>query len=234
VAGIDTDGPDRFDGLFGQLQLLKWTLRMEPMQLGDCDLGSIAFEYKDEDLDWQRATIPLPRVKVVPGLVKNPDPATLRPIPDLPAPVSSQPVSIMRWLRWGGIGLFVATLLNWLVKAAAHRGLSRSLAAASLDELRQMEQNGESQVPRARINEVCGVVRKYLEQAYELRAPRQTTPEFLSDSRTAEVLSADQRTALAELLESADAERFAAADPSDDDYHRCLRRARAFLAGEPR
>lgn len=229
VLGARVEGPDKLDRFLAR----RWFLRLEPLRLGRCDLGTVTIEYKDGALDWQRGTVPLPALQVVQGPTSSADPATLRPIPSLPDPGEAAP-----WpqrLRWGGAALFVIVVLLWIRSALKTRPASMSAVQQALQALTGLERSDllVTAGPRRFVEQATQIVRHYLEQAYGLAATHQTTIEFLASEPAKAVLTAGQRIALAELLESADVSKFAGPEPNAATCATCLRRARAFFAGEP-
>ena len=228
--GTRQEGPDQIEGLSRPFLVRRWFLRLEPLRLGSFSLNGLTFKYADGSQEWQTGEVKLPTLEIVPGPTSSADPATLRPLPLPPVPKSNS--GWAQALRWMGIVLFVGTvtvLLLW-----RRRSGSESPVQRALEELRQLDggELADSDAVRDFVGQVSQVVRGYLETAHGLQAPRQSTPEFLSDPHTAQVLRPEQRSALAEFLASADVEKFAAGEPGIEDARRCLRRARAFLAGE--
>jgi hypothetical protein len=76
---------------------------------------------------------------------------------------------------------------------------------------------------------VSDAIRRYLELRYQLRAPRQTTAEFLEAMRQAPQLSADQRMLLRDFLERCDLAKFARAEYSTAECKATATMARNFV-----
>jgi hypothetical protein len=71
---------------------------------------------------------------------------------------------------------------------------------------------------------VSDTLRLYLEAAFELRAPEQTTDEFLVELRHSPQLSEGQKTSLGDFLERCDLVKFARYEPREPELrelHRC-------------
>ena len=77
--------------------------------------------------------------------------------------------------------------------------------------------------------ELTGVVRRYIERTTGIRAPEQTTEEFLREINGTAVFPPDEGQRLADFLESADLVKFAAFEPGREDVEESFRRAKAFI-----
>lgn len=69
--------------------------------------------------------------------------------------------------------------------------------------------------PRGFCFEVSETLRVYLEERFNLRAPEQTTEEFLVELQTSYALSAEQKKSLADFLQSCDLVKFARFEPTE-------------------
>jgi hypothetical protein len=77
--------------------------------------------------------------------------------------------------------------------------------------------------------ELTGIVRRYIEQTKGLRAPEQTTEEFLQEATVARLFADDERRRLQEFLETADLVKYAALRPLSHDLADSVARAKAFM-----
>jgi hypothetical protein len=77
--------------------------------------------------------------------------------------------------------------------------------------------------------ELSGIVRRYLEDRFDLRAPELTTEEFLGAVQYASELSPEHQSLLREFLRQADLVKFAGFQPSDSDVERSVGAAQRFL-----
>ena len=77
--------------------------------------------------------------------------------------------------------------------------------------------------------ELSDIVRHYLEDRFELRAPELTTEEFLASVSDSPDLSLRHQRLLREFLRQADLVKFARIVPSDEDIRQAVDRARQFL-----
>ena len=77
---------------------------------------------------------------------------------------------------------------------------------------------------------MSGIVRRFIENASGVRAPEQTTEEFLREiSGTAELFDDLAQQRLKRFLESADLVKFAAFQPAENDVADAYRRAERFV-----
>ena len=77
---------------------------------------------------------------------------------------------------------------------------------------------------------LTGIVRHYIEGTTGLRAPEQTTEEFLRAIRSRDVFPAERSARLREFLEAADMVKYAGQQPDGDQIELSIARAREFVA----
>ncbi len=80
--------------------------------------------------------------------------------------------------------------------------------------------------------ELTGIVRRFIERTTDVRAPEQTTEEFLREISGQQLFSADESARLTDFLESADLVKFAAHRPNKADVEESFRRAKLFVGLE--
>lgn len=134
-------------------------------------------------------------------------------IEQVPAPPS--------WAAWQiGAAVIIATLTG--VALAVWRWRSRVPAAipelppgewalSELERLNALELSGPGQVERYHTL-LSDVLRRYIERRFGLRAPEQTTPEFLEGLRRSGTLPPPQQEALRDFLQRCDLAKFARAE----------------------
>jgi hypothetical protein len=76
---------------------------------------------------------------------------------------------------------------------------------------------------------LTGIVRQYIEETTGLRAPEQTTEEFLADMRKRATFTPEQAARLAEFLEAADMIKYAGQNPRSGQIDDSIARAREFI-----
>ena len=77
--------------------------------------------------------------------------------------------------------------------------------------------------------ELTAVVRRYIERTTGIRAPEQTTEEFLREISQANTFNRDTNERLRNFLESADLVKFAAFRPRHEDVEESFSRAKIFI-----
>jgi hypothetical protein len=77
--------------------------------------------------------------------------------------------------------------------------------------------------------ELTAIVRRYIERTTGIRAPEQTTEEFLREISRTQTFELDVRARLRDFLETADLVKFATHRPTSEDVDESVRRARLFI-----
>jgi hypothetical protein len=78
--------------------------------------------------------------------------------------------------------------------------------------------------------ELTAIVRRYIERTTGIRAPEQTTEEFLREISRVNTFAHEENERLKEFLESADLVKFAAFRPRREDIQESFRRAEVFIS----
>lgn len=78
---------------------------------------------------------------------------------------------------------------------------------------------------------LTGIVRVYIEGTTGLRAPEQTTEEFLREMRTRATFPLERSNQLREFLEAADMVKYAGQQPGNDQIELAIHRAQEFISG---
>ena len=171
------------------------------------------------------------------------------PPPPPPAPVTGgyeldpSPVNIPPTAKeialWGiaviaGLSLFVLliyALRHIKRKVKEFRMSPAERAFAELDRLLKRDYIGKGLLKDFYV-EITFIVRRYIERAYGLRAPNQTTDEFLAAARSNPVFSPDVLSRLAEFLRSADMIKFARAETSAERANEAVQSIRAYISAD--
>lgn len=165
---------------------------------------------------------------------ETPSLADLRPLaPPVPVPAERTP---SLWWSLVPLGAVLAAGV-WLIRRRQRRAVEaaplspRELARDELERLlgRDLAETDVKQF----YTELTGIVRRYIERSTQVRAPEQTTEEFLHEIAEKETFSADESQRLRQFLESADLVKFAAYRPRGEDTEESIRRAKHFLGLEP-
>ncbi|HEX3474496.1 MAG TPA: hypothetical protein VHT91_05615 [Kofleriaceae bacterium] len=118
---------------------------------------------------------------------------------------------------------------SWRARRRIER--QRSAYDEAVTRLRELEQAGppDDTAADAWFVALSAIVRHYLEQRYEIRAPELTTEEFLQVATARPELSADHRGLLRSFLERCDRVKFAGYRPDADESLATLKAARGFV-----
>jgi hypothetical protein len=124
------------------------------------------------------------------------------------------------------------SVLAYRTLRARHRiEQQRSAYDVAVSQLRSLEQDGppEAAAADAWFVTLSSIVRRYLEQRYDIRAPELTTEEFLQVTATRAELTAEHRALLMSFLERCDRVKFAGYRPDADESLATLKAARGFV-----
>jgi hypothetical protein len=121
------------------------------------------------------------------------------------------------WYHWAvaGILIVLACGLVWFLKRRAAKASqdpatisvhAHEDALAALDKARALLSSANS---RAYAMEVSGIVRRYIENRFDIRAPRRSTEEFLEEAKVSAKLESKYQTLLQEFLKGCDFLKFA-------------------------
>jgi hypothetical protein len=140
-----------------------------------------------------------------------------------------------RWLVGLGIGvglLVLALPVAWWLRRRAARPEPvvppGSWALAELDRVEALGLPAAGEVERYHTL-LSDVVRRYLELRFALRAPQQSTEEFLEAMRHSPQLPAEQQELLRDFLRRCDLAKFARAGFSEEECRVAGRTAREFV-----
>lgn len=161
--------------------------------------------------------------------------AKLKPALGKLGPRRSEPASRWPWYLAGVLLLAVITPLAvraWIaLNKRARRRSAFEIARMRLDQLLARPRPTSEQVDAFYV-ELSSIVRRYLEDRFDLRAPELTTEEFLASVGQAGVnagLSREHHSLLREFLRQADLVKFAGVQPSSEDIERSIQTAARFL-----
>jgi len=212
---------------------------LEPFLAGDYEIPAIEFRLEGEEEAQDAAAvartepITIQVVSVVPD--ESAQPADIKGVVAGPFEVPA-----WMWFLFGaGLAAVALALLagvligrrkerKRLIRVTAHE-----VALRRLDELlaRGLIERGEFKLF---YQEVSLILRRYIEDRFGLRAPEQTTEEFLASSRRAHaqganLLSAEDIGLLEKFLSHCDLVKFAAVEPTRAQVDESLHTVRAFI-----
>ncbi|MBS0262463.1 MAG: hypothetical protein JSS02_10980 [Planctomycetes bacterium] len=212
--------------------------QLEPVQAGKHLIRSIAIEFIDRRPQSETKGEPVQietnpiEVNVTSELGDDtPDLANLEPM--LPPQAVDEVSPLVWWIVGGIVPLVVLALLllarRKQVRTVAPRRLSpEEIAHAALNALLAENLPGQGLVKEFFLR-LTGIVRQYIEDTTGLRAPEQTTEEFLRDMRSRAAFAPPRSVRLAEFLEAADMIKYAGQQPAAGQIEESIARAREFV-----
>jgi len=212
--------------------------QLEPVHSGTHLVRSIAIEFTDNREDSEargKATFiksdPI-EIKVTSELSGQiPDLGNLEPM------LPPQPLDSSKNFWWTGL-LIVAVAVLLLVLRARRMRASKvaSIPVQTPEEIAQitMAQLLSENLPSQGLFKefyvrLTGIVRVYIEGKTGLRAPEQTTEEFLQEMRLIDIFPVERSASLAEFLEAADMVKYAGQQPGSDQIELSILLAKEFI-----
>ncbi len=205
--------------------------RLEPLQMGQCGIGELDFEFEGQGKSGTVTTEPV-YIEVGTILPADPNNLAIAEIEDV--------VEVRTDLKWwwvgGGIAVVViaaAVLLyaNRPRRKTAVKRVYRPAHDIAYDMLRAIAK--EKLVEQGRVKEfyekLSGCLRRYIENRFQLRAPEQTTEEFLEQLKNSDDLPLEYKQQLAKFLEHCDLVKFARYQPSGEQINESLNMAERFV-----
>jgi hypothetical protein len=140
------------------------------------------------------------------------------------------------WWTWVVAGLIAAWLVLGVLlvrRMRRQRAVRIKITAydAAIARLHALEQRGapSGDDADAWFVELSGIARRYLEARYDIRAPEQTTEEFLQEAGRAAELTPAHRDLLSAFMARCDRVKFANHRPDAEESLATLRAARGFV-----
>jgi hypothetical protein len=214
-----------------------WELRfkLEVLAAGSYELPPLEVRYRATgDEAWQSAQSEPITIEFRSLLGDEPDSATPKPNPG-PATMPTRPIPWLLISLLLALATAVALAVWFLVRRLPSPAPPRPRVSAyrkamsAIDHIAAAGWLERGDLDRF-YTELSGVVRRYLEDRFGLRAPERTTEEFLQELLVRPVLTTEHRTALAIFLESCDLVKFARARPTVSEGQAVLAAARELVA----
>ncbi len=156
----------------------------------------------------------------------------LKPLLGELAPLESDE---LHWEPWVAGLLIGVTLLGMFAfrqwrrqRQLARRRSAYEIARDRLERLLAAPRPSASEIDIFYV-ELSGIIRRYLEDRFELRAPELTTEEFLETVGQSSALSRVHQALLREFLRNADLVKFAGVQPVAEDIKQAIETARQFV-----
>jgi hypothetical protein len=212
---------------------VRWqqTFLLEPAKPGDLPLSFAPLRYRETAGPWQTVAwepVPVQVTTEVAG-------ADLKQLHDVRGPI--RPPAPPPWPRWP-LGVGLAVLLGlvavgiWRLRRQRRPEVppltAHEWALRELERLEALHLPAQGEINRYHTL-LSDTLRRYLELRFQLRAPRQTTAEFLQAAETSRQLAPPQQELLREFLQRCDLAKFARAPASLEKCQAALAAARSFV-----
>ena len=220
----------------GNRDVIQQVYTLEPLRTGKIPVLPITVAFTDSrpQGDGQEHTLETEGLSVEIASVTADEVPSLDSLRPAAEPVEL-PHSAWSVLAWGAGGMLVAGMAGlvwWLRRRREAAVLVTVLSPRELAylELQRLLESGLAQSDvKLYYVELTAVVRRYIERTTGIRAPEQTTQEFLCEIGRQSILGGDEGRRLRDFLESADLVKFAAYHPRREDIEESFRRAQAFV-----
>ncbi|TWT38975.1 hypothetical protein [Blastopirellula retiformator] len=213
----------------------QWIRRyqLESLTPGEQSIPPITIAYSDTRTASPTSDIaqssPL-SVTITSSLEGTPDPLQFRDIKGVvELPVDESPSNAWLYGSLGGgavLALAGAALLVWPSRNGKRSPQAQALA--DLEALRRSDLLRAGQTEQFYVR-LTNIVRNYVEQQFDIAAPKLTTDEFLDQAASGSVLHGQQRAMLRVFLSLADLVKFAQFEPDQSDANQAIDRARQFI-----
>ena len=221
----------------GEATILRQQYTLEPIRAGTLSIDPITVKFVDRRTAGapSRHQIQSEALTVEVSTVLGDEAPSLSGLRPAASPVAL-PAAPSRRLLWGGlaalaVGVLVATALWWRKRKINEPELSPvELAWLELERLIAADLAADD--IKAYYSELTGVVRRFIERSRGIRAPEQTTEEFLRAIARDHSFSAPSSHRLAAFLQAADLVKFAGYQPASHDIEESFTRAQQFIGLE--
>jgi hypothetical protein len=227
----------------GALNTRKFHYQLEPAHAGKHLIRSVSIEFADKRANSEAKAEPVlletePLEVNVTSELGNEAPSLANLEPMLP-PQSVPRVSAAAWVGAGVVAAVLAIVAGVLMVRRRKRRVEEAPRLSPEEIARQALQLllSENLPGRGQIKEfylrLSGIVRQYVEDTTGIRAPEQTTEEFLRDMRSRQAFPRERSDRLAEFLEAADLIKYAGQTPQEGQVEEAITRAHEFVGLEP-
>jgi len=224
----------------GDRQILQQIYTLEPTRAGRFVIDPISITFTDDQAGGGKEhTLKTDPITVEVSAAVAQDAPSLDqlhgPADPLPLPPSYR--AARWWIPVAATAAVIGAVAGWWL---LRRRKARSVRVPTPAELAGMELRRlrESELAARDVKlfyvELTAIVRRYIERTKGIRAPEQTTQEFLQEISRRTDFPGEESRRLRSFLEAADLVKFAAHQPRDEDVEESLHRASVFVGGAER
>jgi hypothetical protein len=152
-----------------------------------------------------------------------------------PVTLTTPKVLLWTWMAAVAIGLALIGGLFWWLRRRAQRPVPppppRPAHELALEALQRLQRDNlmDQQAIEPFYVRLSSILRQYIEWRFRLRAPEQTTEEFLADALASGGLIATHRNLLSSFLHQCDLVKFARHQPDRSDMQNAFESAKVFI-----
>ena len=229
----------KLPGATDSIQTRRFRYQLEPTQAGKHLIRAIAVEFIDKREGSENFNSPTMiesepiEINVTSELGDAvPSLASLEPMFP-PQPLDDR----FSWWWWVLLALPVLALIGLVVRQRRRKSAAvdepKTLSPAEVARAALAQLLSENLPAQSRFQEfylrLTGVVRQYIEGTTGVRAPEQTTEEFLRAMRSRQLFGVEQSIRLQDFLEAADMVKYAGQEPTSEQIELSIARAREFV-----
>ncbi|MHC4887752.1 MAG: hypothetical protein ACYTGH_21950 [Planctomycetota bacterium] len=209
-----------------------YRFQLEPLLAGPTEVPAQRLRFKPKpEADWvalKSDAIPIPVLSTLPTEEEEPALRELAGPLEAPTPIAYYVVPAVALLLLMGAGIFYGRQRRRQVPVGPPPRPPHEIAEEALERLLQ-----ERLIDRGEIStfylRLSMIVRTYIEARFHLRAPEQTTEEFLVTARNSEALTGEQRNRLQDFLRLSDLVKFARYLPPLSEIDAGVESCRGFI-----
>jgi hypothetical protein len=219
------------------MMIKSYHYQLEPLELGPCEIPALSFHFERKEAPEENSaagtltTEPV-WIEVITSLPADPNAFAIADIDEV---VEMKANYFWLWTALGvallwGIGIWIGVLIR-PQKTAEMRRVYKSAHAIAFERLKAIA--AENLVEQGRIKEfyekLSTCLRQYIENRFQLRAPEQTTEEFLEQLKTSDALRLEYKQQLQKFLEHSDLVKFARYEPEPEQINESMTMAEEFV-----
>lgn len=213
--------------------LTVWTFQLEPMRTGILTLPifSLDFELPDSQTKYQIRTDEI-EIKVASIIGDDPNDYKLA---EISGPVSLKRNLVVIVIITAAAAALAAVIIIMAVKKARQNAINARLfkpaheiALRKLFELEKQDlvRNGKL---KQFYEKLSSILRRYIEDRFQIKAPERTTEEFLNELKYTDLLTKDDKQSLENFLKHCDMVKFARHKPHQQQTEKSFALARDFV-----
>ncbi|GBE03433.1 hypothetical protein BMS3Abin09_00348 [bacterium BMS3Abin09] len=219
-------------GLFGKKTRSFWFL-LDTYETGKYTIPGATVKYREKgSKDWQELLTNEVKLEVKSLLGDVTEKADIK---DIKGPVGFPDRLYLYIFSGAAAALVIAAVIFLFLRKKKKAGETVSLlrpaheiAYEALMELEKMDYPGTGRI-KEYYTALSDIVRRYLENRFQLRAPEMTTEEFLQSVRALKELDSEQKSLLREFLLHCDIVKFARYNPETAEIEKSHGSARRFI-----